>query len=350
MQGRDDLRIQSIIMEFVKKIGALELELKQKDNQYENVCRERYMFQRNLQEAKEEISNLKSKYKDIIQTLELIRNDTKEKSVQLVEQIAERGKAEQEVENLEEKLNKVQENLQHFKRDVEKELREEFGLKKIISERDDENRMLKREIEQLKKEQDVIKNKLFLKDDEISSLLKNVNELENTILKNKADYNQKVEEIRLIGTEMKNLSVNEKYFRKEKAELVQTVNESNYLKKIICNLEEDILQEKVKSKTFEEELTNPLNFHRWRKLQAADPEIYELIQKIHFLQKRSLKMAREVVEQEEQLKEVRELNSNLQKKMENLPQKEFHLQLHELKNSLRQQKLKNKVRPDDALG
>ncbi len=35
-----------------------------------------------------------------------------------------------------------------------------------------------------------------------------------------------------------------------------------------------------------EELENPMNVHRWRKLEGSDPATYELVQKIHILQAR----------------------------------------------------------------
>jgi hypothetical protein len=35
-----------------------------------------------------------------------------------------------------------------------------------------------------------------------------------------------------------------------------------------------------------EELENPLNVHRWRKLEGSDPVAYDMILKIQILQKR----------------------------------------------------------------
>lgn len=43
-----------------------------------------------------------------------------------------------------------------------------------------------------------------------------------------------------------------------------------------------------------EELENPLNVHRWRKLEGSDPSTYEMIQKIQTLQKRLITKTEEV--------------------------------------------------------
>lgn len=45
-----------------------------------------------------------------------------------------------------------------------------------------------------------------------------------------------------------------------------------------------------------EELENPMNIHRWRKLEGSDPATYELIQKVQILQKKLISKTEEVVE------------------------------------------------------
>lgn len=55
------------------------------------------------------------------------------------------------------------------------------------------------------------------------------------------------------------------------------------LKAEINNLEKDILNEKTKVKALQDELENPLNVHRWRKLEATDQATFEKILKIQTL-------------------------------------------------------------------
>ena len=43
-----------------------------------------------------------------------------------------------------------------------------------------------------------------------------------------------------------------------------------------------------------EELENPMNVHRWRKLEATDSETYDLMTKIQTLQKRLISKTEEV--------------------------------------------------------
>lgn len=47
-------------------------------------------------------------------------------------------------------------------------------------------------------------------------------------------------------------------------------------------------------KALSEELENPMNVHRWRKLEGSDPSTFEMIHKIHTLQKRLITKTEEV--------------------------------------------------------
>lgn len=55
------------------------------------------------------------------------------------------------------------------------------------------------------------------------------------------------------------------------------------MKNEIHNLSKELIEEKLKVKALSEELENPMNVHRWRKLEATDSETYELMTKIQSL-------------------------------------------------------------------
>ena len=50
------------------------------------------------------------------------------------------------------------------------------------------------------------------------------------------------------------------------------------LKREVYHCQRELLQEKTKVKALSEELENPMNVHRWRKLEGSDPATYEMIQ------------------------------------------------------------------------
>lgn len=82
----------------------------------------------------------------------------------------------------------------------------------------------------------------------------------------------------------------------------------------IYNLQNELIEEKLKVKALSEELENPLNVHRCRNLDGTDPDIYEMKEKIKTLQKRLIYKTEQVVEKEvmvhqkeKQIEEIREI-------------------------------------------
>jgi myosin heavy subunit len=104
------------------------------------------------------------------------------------------------------------------------------------------------------------------------------------------------------------------------------------------------VQERTKVKALSEELENPMNVHRWRKLEGSDPPTYEMIQKIHTLQKRLIAKTEEVVEKDTLIQEKEKLYVELKNILARQPGPEVAEQL-----SIYQQNLRDKTRQMKAM-
>lgn len=93
-----------------------------------------------------------------------------------------------------------------------------------------------------------------------------------------AQYDQRLEDIRLLKVEVKRL-------RQEKNLLTKSIDNMTDLRQEVFLLERDLTRERLKCRALEEEIQRPLNVHRWRKLEGSDPQALELLQKIQLLQK-----------------------------------------------------------------
>ena len=80
--------------------------------------------------------------------------------------------------------------------------------------------------------------------------------------------------------------------------MLGSTNNLETLRNEVYQLQRELLQERTKVRALSEELENPINVHRWRKLEGSDPATYELVQKIHMLQKRLIEKSEEVVDKE----------------------------------------------------
>ncbi len=58
------------------------------------------------------------------------------------------------------------------------------------------------------------------------------------------------------------------------------------LKTELARLHRELGKERTRCRALEQELETPMNVHRWRKLEASDPDAFEMVQKVQSLQKR----------------------------------------------------------------
>ena len=75
-------------------------------------------------------------------------------------------------------------------------------------------------------------------------------------------YRQRIEDIRLLKLEIKKL-------RREKHILTKSVSNVEELRREVYNMQRELLRERTRCKALEEELENPMNIHRWRKLEVG---------------------------------------------------------------------------------
>ena len=107
------------------------------------------------------------------------------------------------------------------------------------------------------------------------------------------------------------------------------------VKKENFKLQKDLLQERTKVKALSEELENPMNVHRWRKLEGSDPATYEMIQKIQTLQKRLIAMTESCVEKDIIIQEKEKLYVELMTILSRQPGPEVAEQLNIYQQDLR---------------
>ena len=86
-------------------------------------------------------------------------------------------------------------------------------------------------------------------------------------------YKERLGDIEMLKTKIADLIREIRVFKKE-------ANTIGDLQSELHNLNKELIEEKLKVKSLTEELENPMNVHRWRKLEATDSETYELMTKI----------------------------------------------------------------------
>lgn len=158
----------------------------------------------------------------------------------------------------------------------------------------------KKEYQETVTQRDVLGTQLIRRNDELALLYEKIKILMSTLAKGELQYQQRIEDIRLLKFKVADHKAELKIVRNEASQIPD-------LRKEIYNLQALLLDERLQVKALSEELENPLNCHRWRRLSGTDPETWEMIQKIHTLQRRLIKKTEEVVERDALIQEKENL-------------------------------------------
>ena len=160
---------------------------------------------------------------------------------------------------------------------------------------------------------------------------------QSTLNKGQLQYKSRLEDLRILKIELKKL-------RHEKGNLQDKIANTEQLRREVFHVQRELLRERSRCRALEDELENPINVHRWRKLEGSDPSTFELIQKIQVLQKRLIDKTEEVVRKELLIQEKEKLYAELKRILAREPGPEVAEQL-----SIYQETLKAKTKQFKSL-
>ncbi|XP_038613466.1 cilia- and flagella-associated protein 58 [Tachyglossus aculeatus] len=333
----EDIKIREMqIFDFKKKIAELETKLKQQQNLYEAVRSDRNLYSKNLIEAQDELTEMRRKLKIMTHQVDQLKEEITAKESALVRLHLDHQRIEKEKEALKAELVKMKQQALETKHFIEKQESEERKLLKIITESDAERLRQKKELDQVISERDILGSQLVRRNDELALLYEKIKIQQSILNKGETQYRQRVEDIRILKLEIKKL-------RREKGILARSVANVEELRQEVFHLQREFLKERTRCRALEEELESPLNVHRWRKLEASDPSTFELIQKIHTLQRRLISKTEEVVEKELLLQDKEKLYVELKHILARQPGPEAAEQLQLYRHTLREKTKQLKV-------
>ncbi len=338
MQALEQAKLKEMQLgEMQKKITEGEAKLKQQQQLYEAVRSDRNLYSKNLIEAQDEIAEMKRKFKIMNHQVEQLKEEITSKDHALVKEHFDHQKVDKQKDQLKNELSKMKNLIESNEHTINAQNAEILKLTHMIQKMDDEALRQRKEYDQVINERDILGTQLIRRNDELALLYEKI-KIQNSTLKNgEAQYRQRLQDVRILKLKIGDL--------KRKLQIMKQ-HGSNHgdLKREIFNLQRELLQEKTKVKALSEELENPMNVHRWRKLEGSDPATYEMIQKIQTLQKRLISKTEQVVEKDLIIQEKEKLYTELKSILARQPGPEVAEQL-----SVYQQTLKDKTRQMKAM-
>jgi len=316
------------ILDLQKKIFEGEARLKQQQNLYEAVRSDRNLYSKNLIESQDEIAEMKRKFKIMNHQIEQLKEEIDAKDQAFVKEHIEHSKADKEKDALKNHLMHVRKGVASAEITIKNFEAEVGKLNHIISEADAERFRQKREYDVVINERDILGTQLIRRNDELALLAEKLKVQQMTISNGEMEYRERLEDVRV-------LKLRSNAVRRDLSIHKSQSSNLEGLRADVYSLQRELLQDRTKVKALSEELENPNNAHRWRKLEGSDPGTYEMLQKIQALQKRLISKTEEVVEKDLMIQEKDKLYVELKNILARQPGPEVAEQLSVFQQGLR---------------
>jgi chromosome segregation ATPase len=296
------------------------VKLGQQKNLYETVRSDKNLYSKNYIESLDEISEMRKKFKVMNHQIEQLKEEIKEKDRALCVEHTEYQSISKDTEKFSDNLKRYQKATSKSQQVVEQQQQEIKKLEATIQEAEAERQNQRKEFEAVTSERNILGTQLIRRNEELALLYEKIKIQESTLKKGEIQYRLRQDDIKKAKDSIATLK-QDLYVSQQEAE------SADDLKKEVYHLQRELLQERTKVKALSEELENPMNVHRWRKLEGSDPAMYELIQKVRNLQKRLISKTEEVVSKDHEIQEKERLHKELTHILEKQPGPEVMEQL-----------------------
>eukprot|EP01006_Ploeotia_vitrea_P033977 TRINITY_DN65677_c3_g1_i1.p1 TRINITY_DN65677_c3_g1~~TRINITY_DN65677_c3_g1_i1.p1 ORF type:complete len:997 (+),score=196.90 TRINITY_DN65677_c3_g1_i1:78-3068(+) len=324
-----------VVQENQKAIADSETKRKQQQNLFETVLNERNLYSKQLLELHSEINEMRRKFRIMNHNITQLKDEIQQKEKSLVDEHIQHQKLEKEKKEYKTKINRHKQTIEASDKKIGQLAQEINKLNQIINEADAEKSKQKRDYENVMNERDILGAQLIKRNDELAQLYERIRIQQSSLNKGELQYRDRLMDIRNLRSKIRQLGVelhNVKTYISRIGDLKRDINVHN----------KQLNQERAKVKALADELENPLNVHRWHKLEGSEPQTYEMIQNIHKLQKQLIQKTEEVQNKEGLIAEKEKLFLELKGILARQPGPEVAEQINVYKESLKKKTMQHK--------
>ncbi|CAD8061474.1 unnamed protein product [Paramecium sonneborni] len=292
LHSQEEIKLKdNLISEFQKKNIETDNKLKQQQHLYEEVRSDRNLYSKNLLETQDEIAVIKRRHKIVQHQIAQLKEEIDAKEVALAKEHFEHKKKDKTIEECCRILEKNRKEIEEKEETIKNYVGEISKLHFVLKDSEIKRQKLKEEYETVVSERDILGTQLIRRNDESALLYEKIKVQQETLAYGEQQYRERLSDIELLKFKISDLQRELKIKRKK-------AGQAPILKEKINNLQKDLVEEKLRVKALSEELENPLNPQRCKKLGGSDPDVYEMKQKIKTLQRRLIYKTEQVVEKE----------------------------------------------------
>ena len=290
LSGLKDKELQ--IFECNREILQAETKLLHQQSLYDSIQKDRQSLSKELIEKNNEIKLVKRAVKDMGFEMEGVRREVEGKKKELQLQTEDIDTIQKETTSLNEEIQNLKAQIEASVANLKTQVVEEEKLDKFAGEAEKEKKKQEKRVESVLLEKEKVAGLAREKSKELSDLSQRLKDQKLLLSYGETEYKQvlkRIEEIHkqnvLIRVEISEGGNN------DEEGLLALRNES-------IKLQKEITQAESKITFLNQELENPMNIHRWRKLECSDPETFKMVQLLHTLQKKVISKNEEIAAKE----------------------------------------------------
>lgn len=278
-QAIQEIKVKNyLIGDFQQRNKNLAKKLKQQQSLYQAVRSERDVYLKSLIDFRVENSELRQAFDSLKHKIVQLKEESKFKTSEILSLGKQQHVVIEDKDEIEQKRKQLQERINALEKQIHSYQQETSNLKILIAEGNIERKKRQNLQDCIVSERDLLSVQLFKRQKELSKVtdqIKSITTFMNIDEKNLQVSKENLEKAKVEFEEYENTLTN----------LKESVKAYFPIKMEVIALRREILRAMALNTAYERKLDVPVNVHRWRKLEATDPEKYEKILKIHHLQK-----------------------------------------------------------------
>merc|ERR1719277_1945275 len=178
-----------------KSIADVKAKLGQQKNLYETVRTDKNLYEKNLAESQEEISEMRKKFRVMYIQIDQLKEEIKEKDRAMISEHFDHQNITRESEKTKHSLEKHHEQQKKTQQVVELQQAEIKKLESTIQEAEVERQTQRKEFEAVTSERNILGTQLIRRNEELNLLYEKIKIQESTLKKGEVQYSNRVEEI-----------------------------------------------------------------------------------------------------------------------------------------------------------
>lgn len=287
-QSIENLRVKNyLIAELQGNNKELGKKLKQQKALYEAVRNDRNVYSKTLIDLKDEIIEFNKSYTALNHQVKHIKEEINYKAGEVIRLTKGHEFVKNENEDaktrkavLKSKIKNTEQNIKFYQAEIN-------NLKVLITEANIEKRKKVNVQENIAAERDLLSIQIFKREEEMGKLSERLKSIETELLLDQGHYNELERRLNALHKDIA---------ERREAQLELRTQLAGYLPLRVetIGVRKELLDTQGRTAAMEHQLSIPLNLHRWRALEATQPEKYTKILKLQKMQRKLIEKTTEV--------------------------------------------------------